>query len=154
MIKAGLIGAFVAVIYVMGLTLISPFCTICLTPLLGFGVGYLASQFARPLRHETAITTAATAGVMTGVGAMIGQMLASMVNAVLVTNSEELPMLFKELGLTQLVMLESSEYWQTTIFMNSFCSILNLAIIVGLAVSGSLYWMQRHHKRTVTTLSS
>jgi hypothetical protein len=154
MIKAGVVGAFFAVIYVMGVTLISPFCTICLTPFLGFGIGYLASRFTRPQRHEAAITTAVTAGIMTGIGAMIGQMLAAMVNAVLVTNSEELPALFEELGLTQLIMLNSSEYWQTTMFMNSFCSVLNLAIIVGLAISGSMYWVQRNHKRSVTNLSS
>jgi hypothetical protein len=52
MIKAGLLGAIVGFIYVMSISLVSPFCTLCITPLLGVIVGYLAGQIVKPLNLE------------------------------------------------------------------------------------------------------
>jgi hypothetical protein len=77
MIKAGLMGAVLGFIYVMSITLVSPFCTLCITPLLGISVGYLASRFDTPLNLEPRLSSGGIAGGMTGCGALIGQMLAT-----------------------------------------------------------------------------
>lgn len=154
MIKVGLAGAGVAVIYVMSLTLLSPFCTICLTPLLGVAVGYITAWVDKPLRAESGVVSGVVAGLLTGLGAIAGQILAALVNAVLVTNSQELPKLMSELGFAQLATIDSVEYWQTTLFVNSFCGVFNLAVIVGLGAAGSLLWFQRHNKNSLSTLSS
>ena len=151
MIKAGLLGAFIGFIYVMSITLVSPFCTVCITPLLGVSVGYLASRIDKPLKLETSLGSGGIAGGMTGCGALIGQMLAAVVNGILVTNWQELPNFVKDLGLTQFP--NASEYWQTTLTANSFCSLLNLALIAGLGAVGGLIWFQRQNKKVLPSVS-
>jgi hypothetical protein len=152
MIKAGLLGAMLGFIYVMSLTLVSPFCTLCITPLLGLGIGYLASRFDKPLKLETSLSSGGIAGGMSGCGALVGQMLATVVNGILVTNWEQLPAFITDLGLAQFP--DTNEYWQTTLTANSLCSVLNLAIIAGLGAVGGLIWFQRQNKKPLSTLSA
>lgn len=151
MIKAGLLGAMIGFIYVMSITLVSPFCTLCFTPLLGVSVGYLAGQFDKPLKLEASLSRGGIAGGMTGCGALIGQILAAVVNGILVTNWRELPNFVRELGLTQFP--NSGEYWQTTLTANSFCGLLNLALIAGLGILGGLIWFRLQHRKTLPTVS-
>ena len=151
MLKAGLPGAVIGFIYVMGITLISPFCTLCFTPLLGISIGYLANRFDKPPKVEASLGSGAIAGAMTGFGALLGQMLAAVVNGILVTNWEELPALFKQMGFGQIP--DQSQYWQTTLTANSFCSLLNLGIIAGLGAVGGLIWFQQQSKKAFSTVS-
>jgi hypothetical protein len=151
MLKAGLIGAVIGFIYVMSITLILPFCTLCFTPLLGIGIGYLANRFDTPSNVEASLGRGAIAGAMTGCAALLGQMLAAVVYAILVTNWTQLPLLFKEWGFTDIP--DTNEYWQTTLTANSLCSLLNLAIIAGLGAVGGLIWFQRQNKKALFTLS-
>jgi hypothetical protein len=144
-IKAGLIGAVIGFIYVMSLTLVSPFCTLCFTPLLGIGAGYLAGWFDTPTKSDSSLYRGGVAGGITGFGVIVGQMLATVVNGILVTNSEQLPNLMRELGLSQLLITDSNQYWQATLTANSVCSIFNLFIIVGLGAVGGLIWFQRRN---------
>jgi hypothetical protein len=81
MLKAGLIGAVIGFVYITSLSLISPFCTLCLTPLLGIGIGYLANRFDTPANVEASLGRGAIAGAMTGFAALLGQMLAAVINA-------------------------------------------------------------------------
>jgi MFS family permease len=147
MIKAGLIGAVIGFIYIMSLTLFSPFCTLCLTPFLGISVGYIAGGFDKPLRAGASLRRGGIAGGITSVGVIVGQILATVVNGILVTNSDKLPIMMREMGLSQFIITNSNEYWQATITVNSFCGIFNLALIVGLGAMGGMIWFQRHNKR-------
>ena len=153
MIKAGFIGASIGFVYIMSLTLLSPLCTLCFTPLLGVGVGYIAGWFDKPLRAETSLSRGTIAGGITGLGVVIGQMVATLVNGVLVTNSDQLPILISEFGLSQAVITNSNEYWQTTLALNSFCSVFNLALIAGLGALGSILWFQRHGAKSLSGVS-
>ncbi len=153
MIKAGLIGAGAGFIYIMSVTLLSPFCTLCLTPLLGLGVGYLAGWFDTPPKSDTSVVHGAVAGVITGFGVVLGQMLATVVNAILVTNSEQLPILMRELGLAELIITDSNQYWQATLTANSICSMFNLLMIAGLGAVGGLIWFQQKARASVTNVS-
>lgn len=150
MIKAGLIGAMTGFIYMMSLTLVSPFCTLCFTPLLGVGVGYLASRFDKPQMLQQSLRAGGTAGGITGVAALLGQMLATVVNGVLVTNWEQLPLYIKQLGLAELP--NPGEYWQTMLIANSFCSLLNLVLMAGLGTVGSLIWFRRRQENVFSTV--
>jgi len=154
MIKAGLIGAGIGFIYVMGLTLLSPLCTLCITPLLGIGAGYLAGWFDKPLHPGAGMSKGTIAGVITSLGVVTGQMLASVVNGILVTNSKQLPSLIREFGLSEAVITNSTEYWQTTLALNSFCSVFNLALIIGLGAFGGVIWFQRHGAGSLSSVSS
>lgn len=153
MIKAGLIGAGAGFIYIMSVTLLSPFCTLCLTPLLGLGVGYLAGWFDAPPKSDTSVVHGAVAGIITGFGVVLGQMLATVVNAILVTNSEQLPILMRELGLAELIITDSNQYWQATLTANSICSMFNLLMIAGLGAVGGLIWFQQKARASVTNVS-
>lgn len=154
MIKAGLLGAVVGFVYVMSLTLISPFCTLCITPLLGFGVGYLAGWFDTPEKSEASLYRGSVAGGITGFGVVVGQMLATVVNAILVTNWEQLPELAQSFGLSEFMMTDGDQYWQITLTTNSVCSLFNLLIIAGLGAIGGLIWFQRQDKRPLSTASA
>ena len=154
MVKAGLIGAVAGFIYIMSLTLLSPFCTLCVTPLLGIAVGYLAGWFDTPQNSEVSLVRGAAAGGITGFGVVVGQMLASVVNAILVTNSEELPKILRQIGLSELVITDSNQYWQATLTANSICSLFNLLIIAALGAIGGLIWFQRRQKTSISTASA
>ena len=154
MFKAGLIGAVTGFIYITSLTLLSPFCTLCFTPLLGLGVGYLTGWFDKPLKQESSLSRGGIAGGITGIGAVVGQMLATVVNGILVTNWEQLPDLMRELGFVQFPIPDANQYWQTTLTANSFCSVLNLTIISGLGAVGGIIWFQRQNKNSFSTLPS
>lgn len=154
MIKAGLIGAVLSFILVMSLSLLSPFCTLCLTPLLGVAVGYLAGWFDTPSEPTRSLSRGGLAGGLAGVGALGGQMLATVVNGILITNSEELPAMLAELGLSQFLITDTSEYWQATLTVSAFCSAFNLVIIAGLGALGGLIWFRRQHRDSLATASA
>ncbi len=154
MIKAGLLGAALGLIYMMSVTLVSPFCTVCLTPLLGVGVGYLAGWFDQPVRAETSWRHGLAAALITGVGAITGQMLAAFVNAVLVTHSDQLNVFLREVGFTDLVINDPVAYWQATITLNLFCGVFNLALLAGLGAAGGMLWFQRHRAHSLAVISS
>jgi MFS family permease len=143
MIKAGLIGLVIGAIYVTSLTLLSPFCTLCLTPLLGLAVGYLAGWFDKPQTANASLRKGMIAGGITGLGAVAGQIVASIIGTILITNLEQLPTLIRELGVSEFLTTDTKEYWQATLTTNSFCGLLNLAIIVGAGGLGSIIWFQR-----------
>lgn len=153
MIKAGLIGAGVGFIYIMSLTLLNPFCTLCFTPFLGVGVGYGAGWFDRPARAESSLSRGTIAGGIASFGVIIGQMMAALINGILVTNSKQLPELMREIGLSQFTVTNSDEYWQATLAVNSFCSVFNLALIVGLGALGGMIWFQRHRANLISGVS-
>jgi len=143
-IKASIIGAIVGFVYVMSLTLLSPFCTLCFTPLLGLGAGYLAAQLDRPTSQNRSVYRSGIAGGITGVSVTVGQLLATVVNAILVTNFEQLPALMQDVGLSEFAAIDNAQYWQTTVIGNSVCGGFNLLLITGLGAVGGLLWFQRH----------
>jgi hypothetical protein len=145
-IKAGVIGAVFGFIFVMSLTLLSPFCTLCLTPLLGIGVGYLSGWFDAPTEAKRSLLRGGVAGGVSGIAAVAGQMLATVVNGILVTNSEELPNVLRDMGLSEFLITDPNEYWQATLTVGTFCSAFNLLIIAGLGAVGGLIWFQRRQK--------
>lgn len=153
MIRAGLIGATAGFIYVMSLTLLSPFCTLCFTPLLGLGVGYLAGWIDAPPTSRVSLYRGATAGAITGLAVVIGQMLATVVNTILVTNSEQLPTLLQEFGLSEFVITDTNQYWQATMTVNSMCGVFNLFLISGLGAVGGMLWFQRRQRASLSTAS-
>jgi hypothetical protein len=154
MIKAGAIGAVLAIIYVMGATLVSPLCTFCLTPLLGAGTGYLASWFDKPISAETSLSHGMIAGGIAGFGAMVGQMLAAFVHAVFYTHSEQLSTFLRNFGLTEFIIDDASAYMQSTIVVYSFCGLFNLALVTGLGAVGGLIWFQRRQSSALMTTST
>jgi hypothetical protein len=146
MIKAGLIGVVVGFIYVASLTLLSPVCTLCFTPLLGIGVGYLAGWFDKPRTANVSLSRGIIAGNIAGIGAIAGQMLATVISAVLVTNLEQLPAWMRQFLLSESLVTDLTA-------SSFFCSLINLGIITGLGAVGGMIWFQRQ-ERALSALSS
>lgn len=153
MIKAGLLGASLGFIYVMSLTLVSPFCTLCLTPLLGVGVGYLANVFDKPAKMEGCLSRGLVAGLIAGLAVVVGQLAATLVNGVLVTNFEDLPGLMRDFGLPQVLLEDTGEYWQATLLLSSVCGVLNFLMIAGLGALGGLLWFRRQERQAAAALA-
>jgi hypothetical protein len=137
----------------MSLSLLSPFCTLCFTPLLGLGVGYLAGWIDTPQKSQASLYRGAIAGAITGLATIIGQILATVVNAILVTNSEQLPTLLQEFGLSEFVIMDTNQYWQATMTVNSMCGVFNLFLISGLGAVGGMLWFQRRHRASLPAAS-
>ena len=148
MFKVGFSGAVLGFIYVMSLTFFSPFCTLCFTPLLGVGVGYLAAKIDQVQKVETGASRGGGAGAISSVGVILGQIIATLVNGVLITNLENLPAFMQELGLPSTLAPNPDEYWQGTLLASSVCGTLNLMVIVGLAALGGMLWVQRQGQRS------
>jgi hypothetical protein len=146
MIKAGLIGGVVGFIYVASLTLLSPACTLCFTPLLGIGVGYLAGWFDKPPTVNVSLSRGIIAGNITGFGVIAGQMLAAVISAVLITNLEQLPAWMRQF-------LQSESIVTDLTISSFFCSLINLGIITGLGAIGGMLWFRRQ-ERALSALSS
>lgn len=148
MLKASLIGAIIGFILMMSLSLLSPLCTLCFTPLLGIGVGYLTGWFETPSKLKISLIRGSLAGSLTGIGVVIGQMLAAVINGILVTHLEQFPMLIHELRqISQLVIADARDYWKFILVINTFFSAFNLVIIAGLGAVGGLIWFERQGKK-------
>jgi MFS family permease len=143
----------------MSLFFLNPFCTLCFTPFLGIGVGYLASWFDKPLREESSLIKGTIAGSISGIGVIIGQILAAIISGIFVTNWEDWPQLMAQLSsllqgmeMAQFAVVDSNQYWQMIIIGTSLCSMINLALIVGLGAVGSMIWFQRHSKNSLSVV--
>ena len=140
MLKAGFIGAGLGFIYISSLYLFAPLCTLCLTPVLGVGVGYLAARFDEPETIETGMIRSMVAGLITASAVMIGQVVAALVKGILITNWSWARIIVEQMGWPDAVI---TDYWQNAIIGDSICGIFNLTIIIGSAIIGNILWFQR-----------
>lgn len=154
MIKSGLIGAGIGFIYLMSLSLVSPFCTFCLVPFLGVGVGFVVGWFDQPQSTQSSLKKGAGAGVITGVGAVSGQVLAAVVNGILVTNFDQLPTIVAEFGFSEQMISDSADYWLTTLVITTLCSTVNFIVMAGLGALGSLLYFRRKKQTSLSTTFS
>jgi hypothetical protein len=152
-LKAGFIGAIIGFIYITSLNLLSPLCTLCLTPLLGLGVGYLTGWFDKPQSGQDSLSRGMMAGMITGFAVVCGQMVAAVTNIIILSNLDEWPKLMTEWGLSPTIPNEA-EYWQMMVGLNGFCGLLNLGVIISLSALGSLLWFYRNNKKNEVRNSS
>lgn len=144
MLKVGFIGASVGFIYVTTFNLFSPFCTLCITPFLGVGVGYFTGWVDRPVKAQATVGRAVIAGGITSFAVLLGQIIATATNAIIVTNLENWSTTLQEFGFSP-VAISNYDYWQATIITNTVCGLFNILLIVSLSVFGSLIWFRQHN---------
>jgi MFS family permease len=152
MLKASLIGAAVGFVYVMGLTLLlSSLCTLCFTPFLAAGAGYLAARFDRPTLPAISIKRGATAGVLAGGGMLLGLICATLVHGILLTHSptmvSAMAPLARELGIEN-VFTNPDNYWELIFRTNSMCGLLNLMIMATAGAAGGRLWLRQQRFET------
>ncbi len=142
MFKAIFIGAILGLIYVTSFNIISPVCTLCVTPLIGLGVGYLTSWFEQPDIAPRSFQRGVFAGSITAMLMIPGQIVATLTNAIILTNLENWSNYANNLGLVN-APLSNEDYWQTTLITNTMCGGFNIVVIVSFAAVGSMLWFQQ-----------
>ncbi|MBN1219874.1 MAG: hypothetical protein JXM69_13175 [Anaerolineae bacterium] len=140
MIQAGLIVGVITVVFILGFTLISPFCTPCVAIFMGLGAGFLAGVFDKPLDNSGSAKSGAAAGAIGGVGAIIGQMIGTAVNGLMV-GSEGAADIVQQLGLP----VDSAAgfdmgYWGGLIGSACCFGLLAIALMAGTGALGGLLW--------------
>ncbi|MBN1428085.1 MAG: hypothetical protein JXB07_06845 [Anaerolineae bacterium] len=153
MYKSGIILAVVALVVVVGLTLLSPICTPCGALLLGLGAGFLAGVFDKPLDNGGSAKAGAIAGGIGGIGALLGQAIGALLNSVLL-GPEGTAELLSQMGVdVGSDAAYASSYWVSTIGMAACVGIFNIALMAGLGALGGLLWWQVTGKNTAASSS-
>ena len=145
MLKAGLVGFLVGVLFGLGVTLLLPYCTPCVAIPVGLGVGFLACLLDKPTVQTGVAATGAKAGAIAGAGQLLGQLLGTLLNGLLV-GPEGATELMRQFGL-DLPAMSSRMYWVTQIAFNTSCGLTNVALAAGLGALGGLLWRQTMGER-------
>jgi hypothetical protein len=149
--KSGLIFSVVAILFGIGLSLLSPICVPCLAVFLGLGAGYLAGVFDKPVESSASGKSGAIAGVIGGVGALLGQGIGSVINASIV-GPERAVELIRQLGVpTSSVGSIQSGYWGGLIGVTCCAGLLDVVFMAGLGALGGILWWQFVGKNSIAS---
>ncbi len=140
MVTSGLIFAVVALLLILGATLVLPCCTPAVALVLGPICGFLAPHFEKLVEKSLAIRRAASAGGIAGVGAVLGQAIGAVINANLV-GPEGAARLVQEWGLPVEPGFEGG-YWVGVTLSTVCLGLLNVLIMAGMGALGGLLWWQ------------
>jgi hypothetical protein len=138
MLKSGIIFGLIGFVLVLGVSvLISPFCSICFTVLLGLGAGYVAGVFERPLDSGEAWKRGAGAGALAGGLVILGQLIAGGVNANFMANDPNAQIVNELLGLPP---ADPAMLWLGAVFAACCFGLVNVGILAGLGAAGGALW--------------
>lgn len=142
MVTSGLIFAALALLLVLGVTLVVPFCTPAVVFFLGPICGFLAPHLEKVAEKSLAVKRATYAGGIAGIGAVVGQIIGATINAQLV-GPEKAAALVRSLGLPA-----ASDpgfaggYWAGLIISTLCLALLNVFVASGMGALGGLLWWQ------------
>lgn len=140
MFKAGIIIGLVALLFAVGVALLSPLCVPCLTLLLGLGAGFLAGVFEQPEEGNETLKTGAIAGVIAGIGMALGQAIGAVINSIIV-GPEGAAQLLENFGFqTGGQAAIGSSYWIGIIGGTVCFGLVDIALMAGFGVLGALAW--------------
>ena len=138
MLKSGIIFGIIGFVLVLGISVaVSPFCSLCVTILLGLGAGYVAGVFERPLDSSEAWKQGAGAGALAGGLVIFGQLIAGAINANFVVNDPNAQILNEMLGLPP---AEPAMLWVGAAFAACCIGLVNVGILAGLGAAGGAIW--------------
>ena len=140
MLKAGIIIGLVALLFAVGVALISPLCVPCLSLLLGLGAGYLAGVFEKPEEGNQTLKIGALAGVIGGIGMALGQVIGAVINSIII-GPEGAAQMIESFGLqTGGPAAIGSSYWFGVIGGTVCFGLVDIALMAGFGVLGALAW--------------
>jgi hypothetical protein len=139
MVRSGLIVGGIMLLLVLGASLLTPFCSVCLAIPAGLLAGYLANVFERPGAGAASmagpVARGAIAGAIAGALAILGQFIGAVINA----SSIDPAVLSRVFGVDNLT---QQSLWLFQL-LGAFCiGLLNLALMAGLGAAGALIWQQ------------
>jgi hypothetical protein len=140
MAKAGIIVGVVALLFGVGVALLSPLCVPCITLLLGIAAGFLAGVFDKPAEGNETLKTGAFAGLIGGAGLVLGQLAGAIINAIVV-GPEGAAQLLENLGMQTggPASIEGS-YWIGVVGSTVCLGGFDLVLMAGFGVLGALAW--------------
>ena len=145
MVKSGLIIGAITLVIGLGLSLLSPICTVCCVPLLGGLAGYLAGVFDKPGDNNAALKSGALAGAIGGAGGLLGQLIGGAINSTIM-GAEGAADFLGQLGVP--VPPEFADtYWLSVITSTCCFSLLDLFLMAALGAVGGLVWWQISGKK-------
>ena len=148
MLKAGIIIGFVALLFAVGVALLSPICVPCLSLLLGLGAGFLAGVFEKPEEGNETLRIGALAGVIGGIGMAFGQLIGAVINSIIV-GPEGTAQLIESFGFQTGGLAEIGlSYWAGLIGSTVCFGLLDIALMAGFGVVGALAWGKFLRKNT------
>ena len=140
MFTSGLIIAAVALILVLGGTLLLPICTPCIALFLGAVSGFLTPHFEKTPEKPRAVTRGAYSGAIAGIGAFLGQAIGATINAVLVGPSGAAD-IARSFGFQAFSGFDSG-YWIGMVASTVCISVFNVLLMAGMGALGGLLWWQ------------
>jgi hypothetical protein len=145
MVKSGLILGAITLVLAIGLSLLSPLCTVCCVPLLGGIAGYLAGNFDKPTDNGSALKSGALAGAIGGAGALLGQIIGGTINSTMM-GAEGAADFLQQFGLPTPPDF-SETYWISIVSSTCCFSLLDLLLMSALGAVGGLIWWQYNGQR-------
>lgn len=148
MFKSGLIVAAIALLFGLGLTLLSPVCTPYVAVILGVLAGYLAGVFDKPADNSSATRTGAGGGLVASIGVILGQMFGAVANSMLV-GPEGAQQLLDSFGAPSPYSPAVMPGYYFGVIGSAICfSLINLILMVALGALGGLLWWQLSGKNS------
>lgn len=134
MLKAGLISGAVMFLFVLlGASIISPLCALCVPLFTGLGAGYLTGVFEKNIL--TAVQRGAYAGAIAGALGIVGQMIASVINAAVMQNPNN--QLNQVLGLPA---ADPATVWLSQLGVACCVGLVNVGLTAALGAGGGAIW--------------
>jgi hypothetical protein len=140
MIKSGVIFGIVALALILLVTLISPFCGLCIGLVIGLAAGYVAGVFGKPISTRESLRMGAIAGVIAGAIGLVGQLIGGFLNS-LAVNPVALEQLYQTFGLPNTVLSQSQI--TASQFLAAGCTgLFNILWMAVFGLAGGALWYQ------------
>lgn len=134
MLKAGLISGAVMFLFVLlGASIVSPLCALCVPLFTGLGAGYLTGIFEKNVL--TTVQRGAYAGAIAGALGIVGQMIASVINAAVIQNPNN--QLNDVFGLPP---ADPATVWISQIGVACCVGLINIGLTAALGAGGGAIW--------------
>ncbi len=150
MVKSGLIFGVVAFVLILGITLLSPFCGICLGLVIGLAAGYVSGSFSKPPSSTDSIRMGAIAGAIAGVFGLAGQIIGGVLNS-MVVNPATLEQFYKTFGIPN-VSLTQTQITSSQLLAAGCVGLFNVAWMAIFGLAGGALWYQVRGKNQPVTM--
>lgn len=150
MVKSGLIFGVVAFVLILLVTLLSPFCGICLGLVIGIAAGYVAGVFGKPVSSSESVKMGAIAGVIAGAIGLVGQLIGGVLNS-MVVNPAALEQFYKTFGLPN-ISLTQSQITTSQLLAAGCVGLFNILWMAVFGLAGGALWYQIRGKNQPMTV--
>ncbi len=150
MVKSGVIFGVVAFVLILLVSLISPFCGLCVGLVLGLASGYVAGVFGKPTSSREGVRMGAIAGAITGAIGLVGQIIGGVINS-MVVNPATLQQFYKTFGLPNTLFTQTQI--TTSQLLGAVCvGLFNIAWMAVFGLAGGALWYQVRGKNQPVTV--